>query len=1235
MTERSVPPPRCPICGLATEHRVAESGKAAGRSFWVCTDWPNCKGFINIDEPNDAPKLRVSWTDATVQRRRGWVCRYLNVGGSLRSIHSHQPALEQCWIARPEVTQGPSEGAKRLAAVMWKVLQRGSAPPLDPEAERALLQRAGLGDRIEPLSSSGDLGPRLRKPPKLPALDPRVVGQDGPPDPDPTLEFGSDEEEIFFTKWLVEAAPWAVRWTTPQAPLDTVTGIANTTLRRVDFLIHPLHGQPFVVEIDGEQHTDAKDQDKERDDALEASGINVMRVPVAEVRDRGGPNLNEVLNRLQSFAAPPSAIGNRWELAYGPVELHRVVAAVTEAVSAGLLSGTRWQIELRGCSRWSVESLPRYLNLMLALDVIASGGACPDRIQLRTGEFVLDLQRTSQGYVNDSKQASEEFSDVETAHLVIRLEPHRAPAEVLPVSGKSPQLVIRGAFLPVDLAWENLPFEPPSPPESAELQWALRWVLRSLFAKADFREGQLEAISEILQGRDCAVLLPTGAGKSLIYQLAGLCLPGRTLVIDPLIALMEDQVKGLRTYGIERVAQFSSYQTKLGKLEPLLAAVGAGEALFVFCAPERLQQQAFQEQLAGMVFAGGRINLAVVDEAHCVSEWGHDFRPAYLNLGAKVRDVAKDRQLPVLALTGTASRAVLKDVLLELGIDDSRSEHAVIKPESFDRAELRYRIVIAEPVDAQAALRGALWQLPPSFNVPSASFFHPQGDETNAGIVFCPHANGTFGVVEIASLLENPQPGMDLRPGIFAGSAPKAVSGDWEKAKRENARRFMENENPLLVSTNAFGMGIDKKNVRYVIHYGMPSSIESYYQEAGRAGRDRHHAECVLLSIEYDEERNEHLLAEDREIEEARQVIEAVPWSGRDDVTNQLWLHLNSFPGVPKDHAALREVLDDLREVLDDLPGLGKRKLTNLTWRNETEKTSRERAIYRLVVLGVVGKYWVDWSSRTFTLDLNSTDSSTVVERYVDYVRRHNIQRVESERQKVLACEDKPLPDAVLGCGHLLLEFVYDEIERARRRALRELRLAVRDTRTSPDTGFRQRILDYLTEGDIAPVLVELIGLRRFSYDDWLQAMADVDGASEAQELRGSSGRMLESYPDHPGLLLARGLSEALIPNGNLNEFISNIAASIISSRGRYGVTASEIEKMAMGVRELLNERHLDALTALALALEQAKAAPRFRQQLIDGSLKVGGEEAGLYVLALAERLRGTVERLDEVVEEL
>ena len=222
-----------------------------------------------------------------------------------------------------------------------------------------------------------------------------------------------------------------------------------------------------------------------------------------------------------------------------------------------------------------------------------------------------------------------------------------------------------------------------------EMEQYLTEVLQAVFAKDQFREGQLQAVIEVMEGRDCAVLLPTGGGKSLIYQMAGMCTPGRTIIIDPIVALMEDQKRILEEYGIDRVVSISRRETAQGLLDLLLKQVASGDALFVFVTPERFQQKRFRDAIRELSI-NTPINMTVVDEAHCVSEWGHEFRTSYLSLGKTLRSVCKrvgNSAPPMLALTGTASRAVLKDVLTQLAIS-SESEHSIIRPESFDRPEL-------------------------------------------------------------------------------------------------------------------------------------------------------------------------------------------------------------------------------------------------------------------------------------------------------------------------------------------------------------------------------------------------------------------------------------------------------------------------------------------------------------------------------------------------------------------
>ena len=331
--------------------------------------------------------------------------------------------------------------------------------------------------------------------------------------------------------------------------------------------------------------------------------------------------------------------------------------ALLHAVDAGFLKGKQWVIELEDDLDLSPSVFWPYLRLFSAMDRLWGPSMMPEEIHLRTRSGWTKFVMRDSGQPRPCQTPGTE------TQLMIRLQPYLTAFDKLERSDENiPEIVVRSARLPISVA-DDL-FEPDArtnlngvdPQVAGE---ALTEVLQAVFAKRGFREGQLQALLEIMEGRDCAVLLPTGGGKSLIYQMAGICKPGRTMVIDPLIALIEDQQRGLAEHGIDRVVGFSSFQVAQGRLDTLLKQVESGDALFIFVAPERLQQSRFRNAIRSLAQATP-INLAVIDETHCVSEWGHQFRTSYLTLGRVLREVCKDSvdsSPPLLALTGTASRA--------------------------------------------------------------------------------------------------------------------------------------------------------------------------------------------------------------------------------------------------------------------------------------------------------------------------------------------------------------------------------------------------------------------------------------------------------------------------------------------------------------------------------------------------------------------------------------------------
>ncbi|WP_019894683.1 DNA helicase RecQ [Hydrogenovibrio halophilus] len=342
--------------------------------------------------------------------------------------------------------------------------------------------------------------------------------------------------------------------------------------------------------------------------------------------------------------------------------------------------------------------------------------------------------------------------------------------------------------------------EQPFAPSPDETRLQARTVLKSVFGFDEFRPGQEAVITHMLAGGDSLVLMPTGGGKSLCYQIPALVRPGTAIVVSPLISLMQDQVGALKALGIR--AEFYNSSLDPMAAEQVLRQLHQGELDLLYVSPERLLMPNFIAQLQSLPIA-----MLAIDEAHCVSQWGHDFRPEYSRIGALRPHFP---QVPFLALTATADQATRDDIVTRLQLQQPRIEIGC-----FDRPNIRYTV---------QEKRTPFKQL--------QSFLDTR-DPDDSGIVYCLSRKR---VEEVAAQLQ------DL--GYQAKAYHAGLPGDHRSQVHQN---FLRDEVRIVVATVAFGMGIDKPNVRFVVHYDLPKNIEGYYQETGRAGRDGLSAEALLL----------------------------------------------------------------------------------------------------------------------------------------------------------------------------------------------------------------------------------------------------------------------------------------------------------------------------------------------------------------------------------------------------
>jgi ATP-dependent DNA helicase RecQ len=427
------------------------------------------------------------------------------------------------------------------------------------------------------------------------------------------------------------------------------------------------------------------------------------------------------------------------------------------------------------------------------------------------------------------------------------------------------------------------------------LNWHKRTVdyfVRRFFSIPALHRWQWEILTKTVKGEDVFGIMPTGSGKSLCYQLPAMILPGNVLVISPLRSLMRDQIANLRDYGFNRADYIASDIPSAQKdqnLEDFLK--GALQLLYI--SPERVQIKSFLEDICERA-KYLNISCVAVDEAHCVSEWGHDFRPSYLRIPRFVKEVlrAGDRRPPILAITATASPPVERDVRTILGII---SDDQLIKAKSIDRSNLSFSVhCVDEDAEKLDVLRQVLTkEVPKALKIGFEKLIAQGEDYEHSGVVFAiyasPEGKSTYrdGIGAIFDHLTGDETVPRNLCRLHSSGVPKRcpnchhftfhhVTGgsteqeskkyrceicraefespekpnerEWEQEVKKNQEDFKHSRFPVLIATKGYGMGVDKRNIRYIIHHGFSSSLEAYYQEAGRAGRDDEHSHCAIVS---------------------------------------------------------------------------------------------------------------------------------------------------------------------------------------------------------------------------------------------------------------------------------------------------------------------------------------------------------------------------------------------------
>lgn len=894
----------------------------------------------------------------------------------------------------------------------------------------------------------------------------------------------------------------------------------------------------LVIEIDGSHHDldpVVKKLDKERDAFLTAKGFKTIRITTKEL---GNSEYIDKIEEIKEYIQLPSFSGliKNYKKSCGKIEENQMSE---EEIKTKLLPTAiiRFQVLLIELlthkyltfdKDWNFnilvhEDLPDFAELAIndLLIWIDKLWQLKNKQELKKPSFNITIANDKKKFQPTTKAVNIDFS------LFKRYtDENKISEDVIFLRTDYFDIVKDKNYFRVSTT------EPINYNVTDEDKLTLEFFLDNIFDKPSFREGQFPIISNALNRKDTIGLLPTGGGKSLCYQLPCLLQPSINFVVCPIKSLMYDQNDNLIKTLVTNVS-FITSDLGADERRDIEANFEQGRYLFVWISPEKFQIPSFREKISAIV-ANFSIAYAVVDEVHCLSEWGHDFRTSYLNLAKTIdklspKDENNEGKIKFIGLTATASVNVLKDIKIEFSRQKQRLEDENIKSLlDYSRKELQFE-VLNDNGNKSEKLKSIINELRDT-----ESFIETT---EKAGLVFTPNVNGTYGCYEVANTFNTIYPN---QVGWYSGSKPKKFAGDFDKQKMQTQIDFKENKYQLLVATKAFGMGIDKPNIFYTFHYGLPSSVEALYQEAGRAGRwDKQKKEhknkigkCfVLHSPEtQDQERVERLFHKDTTFSEMKSISDGLNMWEKQDVFRQVFLFVQGQRDIEESFVILKYLTtyfeqDKQKPIFfkkaeNDLFDLGIGDIDkngNLIKFKEKDSDLIQKGIYKLSLLGIVSDWTTDFSTH-YQVQFNSLNDNHIIKSVSNYIAKYEPNTdIKKELQKV------PRNTILEKTIWYLLNWTFENIAYSRKQSLKTLSDWCLEFEDSDS--FKQRIDSYFIFSETTFIL-QHIAEKPKDYEKWFEVLTtnnQFPNKIEFEKLKDSISRFLESYRNSIGLNFVSG----------------------------------------------------------------------------------------------------------------